>query len=58
MTTVETRWCDQGCGYKLPNEYAAHETTCGACLNDLGRDGFATERGTTHTSGHNTRRSK
>lgn len=30
----ETRWCDQGCGYKLPEEYAENETTCGACLNE------------------------
>lgn len=29
-----TRYCDQGCGYKLPEEYADDETTCGACLND------------------------
>jgi|GEM_PF-4425591 len=31
----EIRWCDQGCGYKLPEEYAEDETTCGACLNEL-----------------------
>jgi hypothetical protein len=31
-TTV--RCCDQGCGYKLPDEYADNETTCGACLAD------------------------
>lgn len=30
-----TRYCDQGCGYKLTEEYADNETTCGACLNDL-----------------------
>jgi len=30
-----TRYCDQGCGYKLPEEYAEDETTCGACLNEL-----------------------
>jgi len=30
----ETRYCDQGCGYKLPTEYATDETTCGACLNE------------------------
>ncbi len=30
-----TRWCDQGCGYKLTEEYAEDETTCGACLNEL-----------------------
>lgn len=32
---VWTRYCDQGCGYKLPEEYAEDETTCGACLNEL-----------------------
>lgn len=32
---VWTRWCDQGCGYKLTEEYAENETTCGACLNEL-----------------------
>jgi len=31
----ETRYCDQGCGYKLPEEYAEDETTCGACLNEM-----------------------
>lgn len=30
----EIRYCDQGCGYKLPEEYAEDETTCGACLNE------------------------
>lgn len=29
----DIRWCDQGCGYKLPEEYAENETTCGACLD-------------------------
>lgn len=24
----ETRYCDNGCGYKLPADYAPHETTC------------------------------
>ena len=28
-----SRWCDNGCGYRLPEEYASHETTCGACEN-------------------------
>ncbi len=32
--TIEFRWCDQGCGYKLPDEYKIDETTCGACLNE------------------------
>jgi len=32
---VTTRYCEQGCGYKLPAEYADNETTCGACLNEL-----------------------
>lgn len=32
---VWIRYCDQGCGYKLPEEYAEDETTCGACLNEL-----------------------
>ena len=32
--TIEVRWCDQGCGYKLPDEYKLDETTCGACLNE------------------------
>lgn len=31
----EIRWCDQGCGYKLPEEYSDNETTCGACLNEM-----------------------
>jgi len=31
----EIRYCDQGCGYKLLEEYAEDETTCGACLNEL-----------------------
>jgi hypothetical protein len=31
----ETRFCDQGCGYKLPSEYGPDETTCGACLNEF-----------------------
>lgn len=31
----EIRWCDQGCGYKLPEEYKDNETTCGACLNQM-----------------------
>lgn len=30
----ETRYCENGCGYKLPADYAPHETTCGACLNE------------------------
>jgi len=34
----ETRYCDQGCGYKLPPEYAPGETTCGACLNEFGNE--------------------
>ena len=34
-TKDEIRWCDQGCGYRLPEEYAENETTCGACLNFL-----------------------
>ena len=38
----QVRWCDQGCGYRLPSEYAANETTCGACLNDL-ENGFGNE---------------
>lgn len=29
------RYCDNGCGYKLPEEYADNETTCGACLDEL-----------------------
>jgi len=31
----EIRWCENGCGYKLPEEYAEDETICGACLNEL-----------------------
>jgi hypothetical protein len=31
-----SRWCDQGCGYKLPDEYKWHETTCGACVTTMG----------------------
>jgi len=27
------RYCDRGCGYSLPDEYAADETTCGACMD-------------------------
>lgn len=34
----DTRFCDQGCGYKLPPEYAPSETTCGACLNEFGNE--------------------
>lgn len=34
MSGNDTRWCDQGCGYKLPPEYAPDETTCGACLDN------------------------
>jgi len=30
----ESRFCDNGCGYRLPHEYAKHETTCGACLDE------------------------
>jgi hypothetical protein len=29
-----TRYCDNGCGYKLPDNYAPTETTCGACLDN------------------------
>jgi hypothetical protein len=29
----DTRFCDNGCGYKLPSEYSVDETTCGACLD-------------------------
>ncbi len=29
----DTRFCDNGCGYKLPSEYLVDETTCGACLD-------------------------
>lgn len=28
------RFCETGCGYKLPPEYAPHETVCGACLDN------------------------
>jgi len=38
----ETRFCDQGCGYKLLPEYGPDETTCGACLDDL-EGGFGNE---------------
>ena len=31
----ESRFCDNGCGYRLPHEYAKHETTCGACLDEV-----------------------
>lgn len=31
----ETRWCDMGCGYKLPPEYSKNETICGACLDEI-----------------------
>jgi hypothetical protein len=31
---MNTRYCDNGCGYKLPQEYALNETTCGACLDN------------------------
>ena len=30
----QIRYCDNGCGYKLPSEYLESETTCGACLNE------------------------
>lgn len=30
----DARYCDQGCGYKLPEEYSDDETTCGACLDE------------------------
>jgi hypothetical protein len=30
-----TRYCDHGCGYKLPDDYTPTETTCGACLNHI-----------------------
>jgi len=29
------RWCENGCGYKLPEEYGQDETICGACLNEI-----------------------
>lgn len=29
----ERRWCDNGCGYRLPDEYLPDDTTCGACIN-------------------------
>lgn len=33
--THETRrYCANGCGYKLPAEYAPEETVCGACLDE------------------------
>jgi len=35
MNKNDTRYCDRGCGYKLPTEYAINETTCGACLNEI-----------------------
>jgi len=31
----EAKWCDTGCGYKLPPEYGENETTCGACLDEM-----------------------
>lgn len=34
----EIRWCENGCGYKLPEEYREDERTCGACLNELEND--------------------
>lgn len=34
----EIRWCENGCGYKLPEEYKEDETICGACLNELEND--------------------
>jgi hypothetical protein len=27
------RFCDMGCGYRLPDEYKWWDSTCGACLN-------------------------
>jgi hypothetical protein len=33
-----TRYCDNGCGYKLPDDYTPTETTCGACLNEYGNE--------------------
>jgi len=35
MKDRETRYCDNGCGYKLPDEYGDDETTCGACLDEV-----------------------
>lgn len=32
-TTDETRYCDEGCGYRLVPEYHDGETTCGACVD-------------------------
>ena len=29
------RYCEGGCGYKLPWEYKADELYCGACLDVL-----------------------
>ena len=44
MSGTDIRWCDQGCGYKLPPEYAPDETTCGACLdNPIGCCEMATD---------------
>ena len=44
MSGNDIRWCDQGCGYKLPPEYAPDETTCGACLdNPIGCCEMATD---------------
>lgn len=34
MRRDEYRYCDQGCGYRLPPEYGETETTCGACLDE------------------------
>ena len=31
----EIRWCENGCGYKLPEEYKEDETICGACLDEM-----------------------
>lgn len=30
---MDTRYCDEGCGYRLPDEYDDNETTCGACVD-------------------------
>jgi len=30
----DTRYCEAGCGYKLPEEYGDDETICGACLDN------------------------
>lgn len=35
MTEDEARYCDAGCGYRLPEEYDPDETTCGACLDGV-----------------------